>query len=138
MSFTPGVLPQYSQTLNKIDEVVQPNEVCQAILDNLAGGPGAFPFRFTDTLVCAKPAAKQVGDSQFLGLCQGDSGGALVVKRGILQHDVIVGIVTDTWSIQVPTTGEILACGNGIDIFTRLTNDYIGWIIHTITLNSFL
>jgi len=121
----------FSATLNQIHETVIENAFCQEILNIAAcvvseGELLQSPFQFDDTLLCASPFGYDVTIPTPVakGLCNGDSGGPIFTTTGWLweQHHAL-GFVTDTLS-----TSEATPCGNGIDIYTRLTPAYLDWV----------
>jgi len=124
----------FSNTLQQIDETVQQNAYCQAVLNGFAdfitgGVMTEAPFQFNDNLLCATPTGftpvfPPNVPTVFKGLCNGDSGGPLFKTAGWLweKHHVL-GFVTDTLSTSLET-----ACGNGVDIYTRLTPAYLDWV----------
>jgi len=115
-----GIFPVFSERLKQIREDVVPSADCQDFLDYVAFGH--FPFRFHPGVLCATPPHKSIISGEPEGICLGDSGGPLVVKKdgGV---DVIIGLVSDTWSLNFDS-----ACGNGLDVFTVLTREYIRWV----------
>jgi len=135
----------FSNSLNQINEIVQENAACQAILnfaiDFLTGGLiTQSPFQFNDSLLCATPKGftptfPPNPSAPAEGLCLGDSGGPLFTTTGwIWEKHHVLGFVTDTLS-----TSEQTPCGNGVDIYTRLTPAYLDWVrsvVFSIPFNS--
>jgi len=127
-----------SQTLNEIQETVFTNQVCQSELDTVSegNGVGPSPFRLNSSLFCAHPPGISFQPDNPLaaraGLCQGDSGGPLFIRNGLLRSNIqVLGFVTD--ALTVYAAGAV--CGNGADIFTRLTPEYLDWMRVAILIN---
>jgi len=135
VTFPPLPPPEgFSNTLNQIDEIIQPNEQCQYILNGFAeyisgGILKEAPFQFNTSLLCATPVGftpvyPPEVPPVFKGLCNGDSGGPLFRSAGWLwEKHQVMGFVTDTLSTSLFTP-----CGNGMDIYTRLTPAYLDWV----------
>lgn len=136
----PAVPPDgFSPTLQQIDEVVQDNAECQSLLDFIAefssgGLIRESPFRFNDSLICAAPPGVTVtfpppAGFEPAGVCDGDAGGALFTTGAFhrlhskTRPKKVLGFVTDTLALSLQSQ-----CGNGIDIYTRLTPAYVDWI----------
>jgi len=123
----------FSNSLQQINEIVQDNAACQYILDYIvqliSGGTLLQSFVFTDSLLCATPKGftptfPPNPNAPAEGLCNGDSGGPLFTTTGwIFEKHHVLGFVTDTLS-----TSEQTPCGNGVDIYTRLTPAYLNWV----------
>jgi len=120
----PNVPDRFSATLQQVDEVVKDNAECQAVLNFVAsvvsGGVvtvSPFTIAGNPNLMCAAPPPEA-------GLCLGDSGGPLFTTAGrIWKRHHVLGLVTDTLSVSIEHP-----CGNGIDIYTRLTPADLDWI----------
>jgi hypothetical protein len=124
----------FSPTLQQIAEVVQPTATCQNALNYnselISGGLlTEAPFQFNSNLFCANP----VGDTIILppasptvyeGVCRGDSGPLFV---DIFNVPIVLGFVTDYLSLSLQQP-----CGNGVDIYTKLTPAYVEWMASVI------
>jgi secreted trypsin-like serine protease len=120
----------FSPALQQIDEVVETNASCQAVLNGFAelisgGLLTEAPFQFNNSLFCAQPVGftpvtpPQV-PTVFEGVCNGDSGPLFI---DIFDRPVVLGFVTDELATSLETP-----CGNGLDIYTKLTPAYVDWM----------
>jgi len=120
----------FSPILQQINEVVQPSSYCQGVLNYFAeyisgGILTEAPFQFNDTLFCAMPVGFTPAPplqlpSVFEGVCYGDTGPLFIE---VADMPIVLGFVTDYLSESLETQ-----CGNGIDIYTKLTPAYLEWM----------
>jgi hypothetical protein len=123
-----------SPTLQQINEVVEPSASCQSTLntaiDFLTGGLlTQSPFQFNNNLFCADPvgfipAFPAQASSKFEGVCSGDTGPLFI---DIFNVPIVLGFVTDQLSLSLQAS-----CGNGVDIYTKLTPAYVQWMASVI------
>jgi hypothetical protein len=124
----------FSPTLQQINEVVEPSTSCQttlnAIVDFLSGGVlTESSFQFNNSLFCAHPVGftpvyPPGTPTAFEGVCMGDTGPLFI---NILNEPIVLGFVTDYLSLSLQAQ-----CGNGVDIYTKLTPAYVQWMASVI------
>ncbi len=124
----------FSPTLQQINEVVEPSAPCQSDLnlfaEYISGGLlTQNPFQFNNNLFCASPVGYTLTlppatPAAFEGVCSGDTGPLIV---DILNVPIVLGFVTDYLSESLEQT-----CGNGVDVYTKLTPAYVEWMASVI------
>lgn len=125
---------EFSPPLQQIDEVVEPSASCQNDLNGLAelisrGVLTEAPFQFNNSLFCADPVGftpvfPPNVPTKFEGVCSGDSGPLFI---DLFNVPIVLGFVTDQLA-----TSETTPCGNGVDIYTKLTPAYVQWMASVI------